>query len=51
MEHIDKQIGLITDLERDGHDATVAREFLAALEDTQQLHEHHRQHVLRELAE
>jgi hypothetical protein len=48
-EHIDRQMVIIAELERDGHDTATAKEFLATLKQTQQLHESHRQHVLSEL--
>jgi len=47
--HIDRQVMIIAELERDGHDTTTAKEFLATLEQAQQPHESHRQHVLSEL--
>jgi hypothetical protein len=36
--HIARQIEINADLERDGHDATIARQLLASFEATQALH-------------
>jgi hypothetical protein len=48
--HITKQISLIGRLDLYGHDSTEAREFLALLLDSQQMHEDHREQIIRELA-
>ena len=45
-KHIGRQMVIIAELERDGHDTATAKELLDTLEQTQQLHESHRQHVL-----
>jgi hypothetical protein len=49
QEHIAKQIRMIDSLDHDGRDSTLAREFLAVLHTTLQMHEDHREHIIREL--
>jgi len=47
--HIARQIEIVAELERDGHDATTARELLRTFEDLQVQHEGHRDRLLAEL--
>ena len=47
--HITKQITIIDRLDRDGHDSTLAKDLLAILHKTLQMHEGHREHIIREL--
>jgi hypothetical protein len=47
--HITKQITIIDRLERGGHDSTFAKDFLAILHKIQQMHEDHRERIMREL--
>jgi len=47
--HLDRQIQIVAELERDGHDATAARELLETFKDSQEQHEAHRDRLLREL--
>ena len=49
-EHIERQRGRVAELERDGHDATQARQLLVTFEDTQRLHVAGRDRIARELA-
>lgn len=48
---ITKQESLIAQLDRDGHDATGARNVLATMRETQALHVEGRDRILRELEE
>ena len=48
-EHIAKQMAIIANLERDAYDSKLAKEFLGILQKTLQMHEDHREHLLREL--
>lgn len=47
--HIANQTALIAELERDGHDTASAKELLATLHQSQQMHEDHRALIVREL--
>ena len=47
--HIERQFQIIAELERDGHDATRARELLATFMAVQVEHKTHRDQLLREL--
>ena len=47
-DHITKQVAIIDRLDRDGHDSTLAKELLAILHKTLQMHEDHREHIMRE---
>ena len=49
--HIEKQRAIIATLEQRGQDAGMARELLANLLRTQELHEQNREQILRELGE
>ena len=40
--HIEKQLAIIAELERDGHDSALAKELLATLRTTLKMHEDHR---------
>jgi hypothetical protein len=48
-QHIARQESIIAELERDGHDVTVAKGLLATLLKTQAAHEEHRRTILAEL--
>jgi hypothetical protein len=48
--HIGKQKQIIAKLERDGHDATTARNTLEVFEEAQELHIADRARLLRELS-
>jgi hypothetical protein len=48
--HISKQEALIAELDRDGHDTTVARALLDTMRDMRVLHLQHRGRILTELA-
>ncbi len=48
--HILKQEALIAELDRDGHDTSVARALLDSMRDTRALHIQHRGRLLKELA-
>ena len=47
--HVAKQTALIAELERDRHNTVLAKELLAILCKTQQMHEDHREHIMLEL--
>jgi hypothetical protein len=47
--YVAKQTALIDGLDRDGHDSAMARELLAILHKSLQMHEGHREHIIREL--
>ncbi len=47
--HIARQIEIVAELERDGHDATAARRLLATFRDLQVQHEAHRDRLLSEI--
>ncbi len=49
LRNLDKQRRMVAELDRDGHDATTAREVLATFEDTLCLHEAGRQRILQEM--
>ncbi len=49
LAHLDHQRAIIAELERDGHDATLARELLATLEKTQAIHIANRDQLAEEL--
>jgi hypothetical protein len=49
--HLTRQREIIQQLERDGHDASTARDFLTTLEQTQDLHVANRERVRAELAQ
>jgi hypothetical protein len=49
LEHIDKERRIIAELDRDGHDTSTARELLKTLEQSQRMHEEHRDHIKAEL--
>jgi hypothetical protein len=48
-QHLARQVELIAELDRDGHDTMEARKVLATLRHTQVLHEQDVQRLLREL--
>ena len=48
--HIERQLQRIAELERDGHDATLARTLLTTLSEAQRLHEETRERILAELS-
>lgn len=48
-EHLDRQIEIVADLEKDGHDTHVARHLLRTFEDVQAEHEAHRDRLRAEL--
>ena len=50
-QHIVRQRQLVFELERDGHDTTVAKQLLAEFEATQVLHAEHRDRLRQQLAE
>ena len=50
-KHIYDQIELIAKLERDDHDATLAKELLRQFEEIQALHLRHRDRITMELSE
>jgi hypothetical protein len=49
LRNIARQREIVAELERDGHDATLARELLAAFEVTQPAHGDHLATIKREL--
>ena len=49
LAHLNHQRSIIAELERDGHDATLARELLATLEETQAMHIVNRDQLAEEL--
>lgn len=49
-QHVRRQRELVSELERDGHDATNARELLAQFEHLLAMHRADRDRLLRELA-
>jgi hypothetical protein len=48
--HIQKQLALIDELARDGHDTSSAKELLDVLRETQRMHEQDRDRIMREVA-
>ena len=51
VTNIAKQLKLIVELERLGHDVAAAEGLLALFEEIQRMHQQHRQAVIRELDE
>ena len=51
QRHIKDQIRVIRELERDGHDAAVARQLLTTLQATQALHTADRDRLVKEWAQ
>jgi len=51
LQHIRRQREIVEELERDGHDATMARTLLKTYEGTQKMHEADVQRLTKELAE
>jgi len=49
QRHIAKQMAIVAELERDGHDSKSSKELLAILHKTLQMHKDHRESILREL--
>ena len=49
LKHVERQIALIEELKRCGHDTGNAVSFLATLKQTQLSHEQHRDRLVREL--
>jgi hypothetical protein len=48
--HVRRQQTIITELENDGHDSTLARQILATIEKTQALHVEARDQLIKELS-
>jgi hypothetical protein len=47
--HLARQREIIAQLERDGHDSTLSREFLGILEYAQQMYRSHRERIVEAL--
>jgi hypothetical protein len=46
--HLVRQTAIIDNLDRNGHDSALARDLLAILHKTLQMHEDHRERIMRE---
>jgi hypothetical protein len=47
--HVARQKEIIAELDRDGYDSTLSKEFLGILEDAQRMYQDHRDRIVQEL--